>query len=220
MNLGQWFIAVVGWVIGIAGLTVTVVTTRKSTKKPILVSSVERNSLLFNPGRNLSGVVSLRIGETTVPNANQMLITIHNIGDSPLTPSLWHGPLCVQFEEGCSVLYEAIVSTKPPDLPPVLYRANENAVCIEPLLMNPGDRFQLQILTDTERPAFRISSRIEGVVAVRDIDFVRPRRRKRTSFGVLFWIALILLTVIVFLATRSRIDQVIKSTGIIDLLRK
>jgi spore germination protein GerM len=44
-------------------------------------------------------------------------------------------------------------------------------------------------------------------------------KRKRTaSLGCLFWIALILLILVIFLFNRSRIEQVLEATGFIDVL--
>ncbi|MFW5688996.1 MAG: GerMN domain-containing protein [Spirochaetota bacterium] len=43
--------------------------------------------------------------------------------------------------------------------------------------------------------------------------------KRRTSIGVLFWIAFILLVLVIFLANRSNIEQVLESTGIVDVVR-
>jgi len=43
--------------------------------------------------------------------------------------------------------------------------------------------------------------------------------RRRTSIGVLFWIAFILLVLVIFLANRDNIGQVVETTGILDVLR-
>jgi germination protein M len=43
--------------------------------------------------------------------------------------------------------------------------------------------------------------------------------RRRVSLGVLFWIALILLVLVVFLANRSNIAEVLDSTGLVNVLR-
>ncbi len=46
-----------------------------------------------------------------------------------------------------------------------------------------------------------------------------PAEKRRTSVGVLFWIALILLVLVVFLANRSNIEHVLESTGLVDVVR-
>jgi germination protein M len=45
-------------------------------------------------------------------------------------------------------------------------------------------------------------------------------KRRRTSIGFLFWIAFILLIVVIFLANRSNIEQVVENTGILEVLRE
>lgn len=43
--------------------------------------------------------------------------------------------------------------------------------------------------------------------------------KRRTSIGVLFWIAFILLVLVIFLANRSNIEQVLETTGLVDVIR-
>ncbi len=43
--------------------------------------------------------------------------------------------------------------------------------------------------------------------------------KRRVSVGVLFWIAFILLVLVIFLANRSNIQQVLETTGIVDVIR-
>ena len=47
-----------------------------------------------------------------------------------------------------------------------------------------------------------------------------PAENRRTSVGVLFWIALILLVLVIFLANRSNIEQVLETTGLVDVVRE
>ncbi len=44
------------------------------------------------------------------------------------------------------------------------------------------------------------------------------KRKKRSSIGCLFWIALILLLVVIFLLSRSRIENVLETTGFKDII--
>ncbi|MCF7929498.1 MAG: GerMN domain-containing protein [Spirochaetales bacterium] len=44
--------------------------------------------------------------------------------------------------------------------------------------------------------------------------------RKKTSLGCLFWVALALLIVVIFLFNRERINQVLESTGFVDIIRQ
>lgn len=43
--------------------------------------------------------------------------------------------------------------------------------------------------------------------------------KRRASVGVLFWIAFILLVLVIFLANRSNIQQVLETTGLVDVIR-
>lgn len=44
-------------------------------------------------------------------------------------------------------------------------------------------------------------------------------KKRRASIGFLFWIAFILLVIVIFLANRSNIEQVVENTGIVEVLR-
>ena len=43
--------------------------------------------------------------------------------------------------------------------------------------------------------------------------------KRRISVGVLFWIAFILLVLVIFLANRTNIEQILDSTGLVDVVR-
>ena len=43
-------------------------------------------------------------------------------------------------------------------------------------------------------------------------------KKKKSSIGCLFWIALILLIIVIFLFSRSRIENVIEATGFLDII--
>lgn len=45
------------------------------------------------------------------------------------------------------------------------------------------------------------------------------KRKRKASFGVLFWIAVILLFLVVFVATKPRIQSVIQNTGLLTVLK-
>lgn len=45
------------------------------------------------------------------------------------------------------------------------------------------------------------------------------KKKRKTSFGVLFWIAAILLFLVVFVATKPRIQEVVQSTGLLNVLQ-
>ncbi len=46
------------------------------------------------------------------------------------------------------------------------------------------------------------------------------KRKKRSTIGCLFWVALILLLIVIFMMSRSRIEKVLDATGFKDLLHK
>lgn len=49
-------------------------------------------------------------------------------------------------------------------------------------------------------------------------DMARPKRKKRASVGVLFWIAFLLFVAVVFLYNKQNIEQVLESTGLVEVI--
>jgi germination protein M len=47
----------------------------------------------------------------------------------------------------------------------------------------------------------------------------QTKSRKKASFGVLFWLAFLLLVLVVFLYNRTTIENVLETTGLVDVLR-
>ncbi len=48
----------------------------------------------------------------------------------------------------------------------------------------------------------------------------QTKSRKKASFGVLFWLAFLLLVLVVFLYNRTTIENVLETTGLIEVLRE
>jgi germination protein M len=48
----------------------------------------------------------------------------------------------------------------------------------------------------------------------------QTKSRKKASFGVLFWLAFLLLVLVVFLYNRTTIENVLETTGLVDVLRE
>jgi spore germination protein GerM len=47
----------------------------------------------------------------------------------------------------------------------------------------------------------------------------QSNNKRRTSIGFLFWIAFILLVIVIFLANRSNIESVVENTGVLEVIR-
>ncbi len=46
------------------------------------------------------------------------------------------------------------------------------------------------------------------------------KRKNRSTIGCLFWVALILLLIVIFMMSRTRIEKVLNATGFTDLIKK
>lgn len=47
----------------------------------------------------------------------------------------------------------------------------------------------------------------------------QSRKKRRASVGVLFWVAIILLVAVIFLANRTNIERVLNSTGLVEVIQ-
>jgi hypothetical protein len=48
----------------------------------------------------------------------------------------------------------------------------------------------------------------------------KQERKRKTSLGVLFWIAVILLILVVWLVNRQNIEQVMENTGLVEVINQ
>lgn len=120
--------------------------------------------------------IQLSFDGRPVPSAVLATVRVRNSGNTPIIPGDFEGPLTIQLSD--SVLDLRVDCVDPAGLSPVV-TIEAGDVAVEPLLLNPGDNFDLVFILDdtSDRPA--VSARIAGV---RDLTEDRPPARRGGMF--------------------------------------
>ena len=164
--------------IGIAGVGVPVW---------LWLADIDAKSLSLNVV-STAGIASPTIGERTnvvvtidgvaTDNPFVSVLELHSDGRRPIAAADFEGPLELTVKPPAVLLSSYIKESTPTDLRPKL-TLKAGALFLEPLLLNPGDRFQLTIFTSGQ-PIFTARSRISGIQRVSVIDSGPSRVARRT----------------------------------------
>jgi len=92
------------------------------------------------------------------------VIEFRNDGSAPMPASNFEGPLELKFGIA-TVLAAQVIDVSPSALSPVIERGS-SSIKVSPLLLNPGDRFQVGVLSKGLAPVMEIHGRIAGVADV------------------------------------------------------
>jgi hypothetical protein len=104
--------------------------------------------------------IQLSFDGRPVPSAVLATLRVRNSGNTPILPGDFENPLTLQLSD--EVLELRVDGADPAEVAPIASVEADNVV-IEPLLLNPGDSFDLAFILDhvSERPT--VSARIAGV---------------------------------------------------------
>jgi hypothetical protein len=153
-----------------------------------------------------------------VENFQMYWLIFENKGSIPIRKEDFEGPIRVELTEGTRMLTASLCCTEPSILDININMETETeAITIKPLLINPGDRFCLQIAGDGANQEPIVKARIAGIPRIEPTeDALRPKLE--TLFTVttlcLFWL-IITVFVISLLPMPDKIKTHVASALII-----
>lgn len=121
--------------------------------------------------------IQLSFDGRPVPLAVLVTLRVRNSGNTPILPNDFQGPLTVALAD--SLLDLRIDCTDPVELSPVT-KVDAGTVTVEPLLLNPGDSFDLLFILDDASDRPNVSARIAGI---RHLTEDRPSPRRRPFYA-------------------------------------
>jgi hypothetical protein len=127
-----------------------------------LLSSVE----LQTPASISMPDLKLTIAGEAIDSPVLSTVELTNDGAKPIASADFESPLELQFGPSAKVLRARVASTEPPELNPQI-EVTTQAKRIRPMLLNPGDKLSLTILTTGPVPVVSPRARIAGVSSVR-----------------------------------------------------
>lgn len=127
--------------------------------KKDLVFQISYQAELLSQNATQLGNIQLKVGDIEVNQASLARIAIKNSGNEPIRASDFEKPLIIKF--GGKVLQHLIKSSSPSNLS-INMTANEDELVVNPLLLNHGDSFELEVISaSTSTPV--LVTRIAGV---------------------------------------------------------
>jgi hypothetical protein len=130
------------------------------------------------PTSQMQGLL-VSIDGTPVPNAFLSVLLLSNTGSKPIASTEFEAPLEIRTAaSGTKIVRSQVASTAPTDLRPTV-ASTEDAVSVQPLLLNPKDSVKLTVLTSGPQPTFLVRSRIAGVKTVEVTDKSSTRAARR-----------------------------------------
>lgn len=117
------------------------------------ISSIKSEHL---PGLQIS------YGGDPIEQGGIVTLKLSNIGDSPIYPREFDGPIDISLGAKTNFIDSIIVSTSPENLKPNV-SVSKGVIKIQPLLLNPHDEMTIQAIAKGELRNIRVSGRIGGI---------------------------------------------------------
>jgi hypothetical protein len=137
--------------------------------------------LISSASKSQQGLRILYDGKD-LKNPFSSILAISNAGAKPIQSSDFEGPIKIVVTKPARILRSQVVSHEPQSLEPLI-STNERMIAIEPMLLNPGDRISVEILTTGGKPEFASRGRIAGVPDVKIQESQSAARLIITVFG-------------------------------------
>lgn len=154
------FAAWLGIAIGVVALAIAYFAYRSQRGLTRLEYAVISNSAVVPAVvRNLLNVTFQGV---EVSNASVVIIRIVSTGDNPILADDFNTSLAVELRDATEIIYATVVNTRPRDLRPVL-ATQGNTLSIAPLLINPTDMVEVQLLVSGIATDIVLSGRIAKV---------------------------------------------------------
>lgn len=133
-------------------------------RKELSYEILSNSAVLVNPAA--VGKIEILYNGTPVPDARLTLIRITNSGNVPIISENFEEPLIIESTEG-TILSADVTETNPENLLPRGWEpqidAQAKTVDLPPLLLNDGDYFTIQLLSEEDIDDIDVDARIAGI---------------------------------------------------------
>lgn len=197
----------VGVILSIAGIVVTVVFFFAQRSRKSMSCYITFNSKLFSIRREAQDKLRVFYEGKPVSNLRLLVLRIQNTGNQPILTQDFDEPIGFTFNEGINIIDGEIGSTKPDNLRINLTKVDKELL-LSPILFNPGDYVEVNLLIDGAMKDFRVSGRVIGVTQIKTQGTLEVENLQGTAFSV-GPIAYILTGILALLATYVLLSSVV-----------
>lgn len=169
----ELFWAIIAAAAGVLAVVVAIAIYVKSRTRPALAYEVTVTPLLSDKA---PGSLEIRYEGVPVRAATLVDVDVRNVGNAAIRSDDFESDLSVVFEPGVLVLAGEVTATQPPDLKPSFSSGTVESMSVEPLLLNAGDGFTVQILASEFNGNVELEGRIAGITDFQR-SYVTPEER-------------------------------------------
>lgn len=168
----------VGAVIGAAGIGVAVFLSRRSTLAPVsaITLLLITNASLFHSDARIRGRLRIRFDDQDVDNLRLIRFRLTNTGEEPILPEQVYEPIRVTVSSDATdatiIDTEQITATTSLGLKPS--QENSSTLLFPPVLMNPGDYWDGQLIVANGGNSIKASARIANINSIQIVDKTTP----------------------------------------------
>ncbi|WP_201591590.1 hypothetical protein [Psychrobacter sp. Pi2-51] len=149
----------------IAAITVPLIIYFLQKSKKRLAYEVVSNTQLVGVKSEVQNKIKIYYENKLVENVHLVSIRIINSGNQPISIDDFARPISIQLGSSTNILTCEVLEQSPKDLDISILKM-QNSVEIQPLLLNPNDSFNLNILLSDYREELEVSARVKGVAKV------------------------------------------------------
>lgn len=192
---------VVAIILFLAGIAVTAYFFRKGRERKELVYEELARVQLIGVKSDIREKVKVYYDGTLVPELWLIALRFRNSGTQPLRLppefTAYERPVNVAFSPEPDILDPAVIENSPENLT-VSVKRDGAKVVVEPALLNPGDSFTVNLVSNGN--TYQVDWRVEGVKAVKRVQPASEMTRFRTGtlVGFLGSLGLLLLLTLYF----------------------
>jgi hypothetical protein len=110
-----------------------------------------------------------------------------NLGNAEIRPNDFSEPLRFSFSDETTIESVIVTGSEPASLQVAMREVDNKTIELQPLLLNSGDKFDLELLVDGQAEQFRVSGRVAGVKDIENLSrSAEPRKpRRRLQYAAL-----------------------------------
>lgn len=181
---GAW--QAIGAFLTIAAIVVSFAIYRWQRQRSVLSYHVKSAYPLLKTAEELQGRLSVQVDGVAVRNIDVMFLEVQNSGNHPISRSDFDVPFSIEFKPPAYII-SAVVDAEEPGNLGVNLEVVAHKVTLQPILLNPGDKFTLKLLLSSDSKEYRVSGRVIGVK-----DIVESRPGGNYTWLAFFGLALVL----------------------------
>lgn len=163
------YMPVITTILSVTAIIVPVLLYFSSSPEKSLTYQIVSKSVLIGSHDSVENI-EIKVKGEVVDNAAIYLLKIKNSGTEPINVVDFEKPMFIKFSDNIKIFSAAIKNRLPQNIS-ISHKVNGNIISIDPLLMNPDDEFEVEVLSSSQDFPL-LDSRIAGIKTVKNVSFL------------------------------------------------